>query len=120
MINNIPASEEAFLTAKSAVLSKLESERITKSAVIWSYLDAQDKGIDYDIRKNIYEKIRTMTLSDLMDFHEKYIKNNNFTTVLIGSKDKIDFQKLAKYGEIKQLSLTELFGYGENAPVELK
>ena len=120
LINNIPASEEAFLTAKSAVLSKLESERITKSAVIWSYLDAQDKGIDYDIRKNIYEKIRTMTLSDLMDFHEKYIKNNNFTTVLIGSKDKIDFQKLAKYGEIKQLSLTELFGYGENAPVELK
>ncbi len=120
LLNNMPESEGAFKIAKEAILNKIESERITKSDVIWNYIDAQDKGLNYDVRKDTYEQVSNMSFNDLKDFQEKYIKNKNYVTVLVGSKDKINFKELAKYGEVKELSLDELFGYENTIYVEPK
>ena len=120
LLNNLPESESAFELAKKAILNKIESERITKSRVIWNYINAQDKGLDYDVRKDVYTKVANMSLDDLKAFHEKYIKNKKYVTVLVGSKDKINFDALAKYGEVKQLSLAELFGYGDTVYVDVE
>jgi predicted Zn-dependent peptidase len=120
LLNNMPESEGAFKIAKEAILNKIESERITKSSVIWNYISAQDKGVDYDIRRDTYEQVKTMTFADLIDFHEKYIKDKNYVTVLVGSKDKINFDDLAKYGEVKELSLEDLFGYENTVYVDVE
>ena len=117
LINNMPESEEAFNIAKEAILNKIESERVTGSGVIWNYISAQDKGLDYDIRKDVYNEVKGMTYSDLSSFHEKYIKDKNYVTVLVGSRDKIDFDNLKKYGEVNEVPLDELFGYKD--PVEV-
>jgi predicted Zn-dependent peptidase len=113
LLNNMPESETAFNIAKDAILSQIESERITKSSVLWSYERAKDLGIDYDIRKVVYEKIKDMNFEDLKAFQETYIKGKPFITVLVGSRDKINFEDLKKYGEVKELSLDEIFGYEE-------
>ena len=113
LLNNTPESEEAFKIAREAILNKIESERITKSSVLWDYESAKDLGLDHDLRKDIYDRVQSVTFDDLERFHEKYIKDKPFVTVLIGSRDRIDFDELKKYGEIKQLSLSELFGYEE-------
>jgi zinc protease len=113
LLNHTPESKEAFNIAKEAILSKIESERITKSSVLWNYENAKDLGVDHDLRKDIYERIQSMTFDDLKSFHEKYIKNKPFVTVLIGSSDQINFEDLKKYGKIRELSLSELFGYEE-------
>ncbi len=120
LLNNMPESEGSFEIAKEAILNKIESERITKSSVIWNYINAQDKGLDYDVRKDAYEQVSTMSFEDLKDFQEKYVKNKEYVTVLVGSRDKIDFEELAKYGEVKELSLDELFGYENTIYVESK
>jgi hypothetical protein len=54
-----------------------------------------------------------MSFQDLKSFHEKYIKGKAFVTILVGSRDKINFADLQKYGEVKELSLDEIFGYEE-------
>lgn len=118
LLNNMPESVGAFEIAKEAILNKIESERITKSSVIWNYINAQDQGLDYDVRKDIYEQVRTMTFDDLKDFQEKYIKDKKYVTVLVGSRDKINFEQLADYGEIKELTLDELFGYKNTVYIE--
>ena len=113
LLNNIPESEEAFIIAKEAILSKIESERITKSEILWNYENARDLGLDYDLRKDVYEKVQDMTFQNLKAFHDKYISGKTFVTVLVGSRDEINFEELKKYGEVKELSLSELFGYEE-------
>jgi zinc protease len=113
LLNNLPESEEAFNIAKESILSKIESERITKSSVLWSYESARDLGLDYDLRRDVYEKVQSMTFDDLREFHQKYIKGQSFVTVLIGPRNNIDFEELKKYGEIRELSLSEIFGYEE-------
>jgi zinc protease len=120
LLNNMPESESAFEIAKEAILNKIESERLTKSQVIWSYLGAQDKGLDYDVRKDVYEQVATMTFDDLKNFQETYIKDKKYVTVLVGSRDKINFDELAKYGEVKELSLEDLFGYENTVYVNVE
>lgn len=118
LLNNMPESEEAFNIAKNAILNKIESERITGSGVLWNYVSAQDKGLDYDVRKDIYEQVQDMEFENLKTFHENYIKDQKYVTVLVGARDKIDFNALKTYGEVTELSLDELFGYTDNEPIE--
>jgi predicted Zn-dependent peptidase len=120
LLNNMPESQDAFEIAKEAILNKIESQRITKSNIIWSYIGAHDKGLDYDVRKDVYEQVATMTLDDIKTFQETYIKDKNYVTVLVGSRDKINFEKLAKYGEVTELSLEELFGYENTVYVDVE
>jgi len=120
LLNDMPESEGAFEIAKEAILNKIESERITKSSIIWNYVNAKDKGIDYDVRKDTYEQVSTMNFEDLKAFQEEYVKNKEYVTVLVGSRDKINFEELAKYGDVKELTLDELFGYENTIYVDAK
>ncbi|MFY0606724.1 MAG: insulinase family protein [Cyclobacteriaceae bacterium] len=120
LLNNMPESENAFSIAKEAILNKIESERVTRSNVLWNYIGAEDKGLDFDIRKDIYEQVKTMEFDDLKSFQESFIKDQSYVTVLVGSRDKIDFESLKDYGKIQEVSLDELFGYEdpENITIE--
>ncbi|MDH5382086.1 MAG: insulinase family protein, partial [Cyclobacteriaceae bacterium] len=122
LIENMPESQTAFDIAKQSILSKIESERITKSGILWNYEAARKQNLDYDIRKDVYEKVQTMTFADLMKFHSEYIKGINFISVLIGNKENINFDDLKKYGEVHELSLDEIFGFenSEKVNVELQ
>ncbi len=120
LLRNLPESEEAFSVAKKAILNKIESERITKSSVLWNYISAQDKGLTYDSRKDIYEQVQTMELADVKKFHEQYIKDRKYVTLMVGSRDKIDFEGLKEYGEITELSLETLFGYEDSESITIQ
>lgn len=122
LIHNFPRTEGGFEVAKSGLMNRIESARITKTSILFNYLDAQRKGIDHDIRRDIYEQAQTMTLDDVQKFHDQYMKNAQYNVVLVGSKDKLNFTDLKMYGKVQQVSLDELFGYekpGEKVNVEV-
>lgn len=111
LIKNFPRSENGLAVAKSGLMSRIESARITKTGILFNYLDAQRKGIDYDIRKDVYKQAQVVTLDDVQKFQEQYLKNAKYNVVMIGSKDKLNFKDLPKYGKVQELTLDELFGY---------
>jgi predicted Zn-dependent peptidase len=111
LINKLPKSPQAFTIAKQAILSKIESDRITKAGVLYNYLSAEKRGIDHDIREQIYNEVKAMDFKNLLEFHKKYIKDKPHNILLIGNRNKIDFKNLKKYGEVKELSLETLFGF---------
>ena len=78
LLNNMPETQEDFQTTKEAILNKIESERITGSGVLWNYISAEDKGLDYDLRKDIYEQVKEMEFEQLREFHQKFIKDNKY------------------------------------------
>ena len=111
LFNNMPESENAFTLSKDAIISKINTERITKMSVIWNYLNAQKFGQTYDIRKDIYTKTATMTLNDVKAFNANYIKNKTKTYVVLGRESEIKFDELGKFGNIKKLTQEDIFGY---------
>jgi len=111
LLMDFPKSESGFGVARNAILNQIESERITKAGILFNYEAARKQGLDYDIRKDIYEKTQKFTLDDVSAFQQNYIKGKNFNVVLIGSKDKINFKALQPYGKVRELTLDEIFGY---------
>jgi hypothetical protein len=67
--------------------------------------------LDYDIRKDIYEKVMSMSFSDVKRFQNENVMNSNYTVLVLGDKSKLDEGILSKYGKVKYLTLQEIFGY---------
>lgn len=111
IIENMPLSESAFTLAKEGLLTRLRTDRITKSEVIWSYIEAQDLGINEDRRKTIFNEIQKMTLQDVVNFHEQWIKNRKYSYFILGNQKELDVKSLEKIGMVKTLTTTDLFGY---------
>lgn len=111
IINNMPESEKAFNLAKDGLITRMRTERVTKSNVLWSYLHAQDMGRTDDGRKRLYEEAQTMTLADVKAFQEKWVKGRTYTYCVLGDEKELDLKALSEYGPIKKLSKEDIFGY---------
>ncbi|MEO7988063.1 MAG: insulinase family protein [Chryseolinea sp.] len=120
LIQNFPKSEGGFDVARNSLMNKLESERITKTAILFNYESAMRKGLDHDVRKDVYEKIQNMTINDVENFQKQYIKGKKFNVVMVGDRSKLNLKDLQKYGEVKELTLDELFGYEKPVKVQLE
>lgn len=111
LLDNMPLSENIFNMAKNSILGTMETERITKSDILFEYEKAKKRGLDFDLRKDIYGNVQTFTLNDVKKFSDEYVKNKPRTLLVLGSKDKINFKTLEKYGKIQELTLKDIFGY---------
>jgi predicted Zn-dependent peptidase len=111
LFNNMPQSEVSFNAAKDAIIQRIRTERTTKTNVLFSYESAMKLKLTTDINKDIYTVVPTLTFNDLKHFQEKYLKDKNFTILILGNKKDLDIKTLEKYGKIKYLSLTDIFGY---------
>ena len=57
IIEEMPISENLIQAAATALTKKMDSERITKSRIYWTYRSNNKKGYDRDIRKDVYERV---------------------------------------------------------------
>lgn len=111
IINNMPQSENAFKLAKENLMTYLRTERVTKSDILWAYLEAQDLGLNADRRQQLYDQLESLTLEDVKAFQEKWVKDRTYTYCILGDVKDLDLKKIETYGKIKQLKPTETFGY---------
>ncbi|WP_277466951.1 M16 family metallopeptidase [Parabacteroides sp. PF5-6] len=111
IINNMPESERAFALAKEGLITRMRTERITKANVLWSYLYAQDLGLDNDGRKQLFDEVQTMTLPQIVDFQQKWVKDRKYTYCVLGDANDLDLKALGEYGPVKKLTKEEIFGY---------
>ena len=50
-------------------------------------------------------------MNSLKEFHSSNISVGNRVVMVLGSKNDLDLAVLKKYGEIKHLTLKDVFGY---------
>jgi zinc protease len=111
LLNNMVEVPKQYEGARISALKNLESEWITGESIFAAYDRAAKRGLDYDIRKEMYEKIPNISMADLKVFFDKHIKGKSFTYLVIGKKENVDFKVLESLGTVKELSLEEVFGY---------
>lgn len=111
LMNNMPKAENQFQNSRQAALKKISTKRYTKSQLFFYWMSLQDRGIDYDINKDIYAATEKMTMKDLEQFFNQNIKGKKFNVGLIGSKENLDWDAVMKMGDVQELTLEELFGY---------
>ncbi|UOQ75988.1 insulinase family protein [Hymenobacter sp. 5516J-16] len=111
LLNDMPVAEANLQIAKQSIRNSIATERITKSDILFSYERAKRLGLDYDVRRDVYEQTSNMSFQDLQKFQQARVKGQPQTILVIGSKDRLNFKELAKYGQVQQLTLKEIFGY---------
>jgi predicted Zn-dependent peptidase len=111
LLSKMPASEILFTASKSAILSRLESDRVTGNSVMFNYLSALRLGLDADLRRLIYEKVPELTLTDISNFHSEYISKQQFDMYVLASDKRVSKQQLSKYGLVREVNLKQLFGF---------
>ncbi len=111
LLNEMPKSQSSFDAAKESILQEIRTQRVTKAAILFDYIAAKDLSNSIDMRKPVFEKVQSLNFDDIKAFHESLIKNKATTLLVLAKKENLDLKVLEKYGEVKFLNLTELFGY---------
>ncbi len=111
ILDTLPQSPAAFELAKQATIKRIASQRISKTGIIYSYLNAKQRGIDYDIRRKVYEQLPSLTLEDIVKFEHDNMARKPWRYLILGDEKNLDIKSLEKIAPIKRVSTEEIFGY---------
>ena len=111
IVDTMPQNQAAFDLAKQSLIKSLQSARTTKFGIISSYLYYKNLGIDYDLRKSIYEALPSLTLQDIVKFEQENMVNKPYRMMILGNEKELDMKSLEKIAPVKRLSQEEIFGY---------
>lgn len=111
IINDMPLSENAFNIAKESLLATIRTSRVVKFGVLSRYLRMRDLGLNYDVDKDIFEKVSLYTLEDVVKFQQEWVKGRNYSFAILGDYKDLDIKGLSKYGKVKRVSTETIFGY---------
>ena len=111
ILEDMPATESSLTLAKEAIMKRIATQRTIKRNVLSAYIEARNHGLDYDISRDIYNKVQNMTLDELVNFQHQYVKGRAYTYLILGNEADLDVAKLQSLGEIHRVSLEEIFGY---------
>ena len=111
LLNKMPDLPVNLDLARTQVKKDIQTERITQDNIIFNYLAAQELGLQDDARKTIYESVDKMTMDDLKKFHSANFAGKPYTYAIVASEKRVPLKDMQKLGEVKKLSLEELFGY---------
>ena len=111
LLNDLPNVAANVEFAKAGIRKDIETGRITQDAIIFNFLTAERKGLNYDIRKKTYAAVDKLGYNELKQFHSQYIAGKPYTYCIVASEKKLGADDLKKYGSVKKLSLEDIFGY---------
>ncbi len=111
LMNTMPREEAQFEQSRLGTLKQIETNRTTKSSIYWSYRRTNDLGLEKNFEPEIYSYLNNMDMDDMQAFFDSHIKDKKYAYLVIGKKDLADMEALSKLGEVKIMSLEEIFGY---------
>jgi predicted Zn-dependent peptidase len=111
LLNNFIEVSKQFDGAKTSIIRNIESDWISGQEVINAFERAEKRGESMDLRQDIYKIINNISLQELKSYFNDNLSKRKQSYVLIGDRETIDFESLKKLGEVKILTLEELFGY---------
>lgn len=111
LLNDLPERDKSFEEGRISTLKDIETQRIEKTGILFSYIAAQKKGLNDDPRKAKYAQIKQLKFDEVKAFHNSQLANKKYSYAIIGSEKNMNPDKLSTYGNVKVLSLEELFGY---------
>jgi predicted Zn-dependent peptidase len=111
LLTALPKSEKLFANSQASIRNSISTTRTTKTGVLFSFLNAQRKGISYDMNEKIFNASDKFKYADIDNFYNENIAKKPYVLTVVGSDSKVNWEVLNAYGPAKKLSLKEIFGY---------
>ena len=117
IINDIPISEEQIKGSVESIIKKIESDRLTRDRIYWTYRATKKRGFDKDLREETYNFFSKFSaendaiIDEFKKFHSEKIKDRKYTFLVLGDKKRMDTKYLQTLGKFEQLTIDEVYGY---------
>ncbi len=111
LLDEMPESDKGVTDAKDNIRKSLETERIVQEDILFNYLAAQRKGLNYDERKNTFTSLDKLDFSTIKSFHDAELKGKPYTYCIVASDKRVSDADLKKYGDLVKPDMKQLFGY---------
>lgn len=111
LMTDLPEYQAQFENARNNTLKQLASGRITRTNIFFNHLRLKKLGVHHDLRKDLYQEVSELTFLDLAEFYKQRIGEVQFNVALLGKRENVDQEAVAKMGTFTELSLEEVFGY---------
>ena len=109
--NELPLSQSAFDNAKMSLLKQIEQRRYVRMAPITYFVRYRDLGWDHDYNEDIYREVQNLTLDDVIAFQKEHVANRTYRYMILGNEAELDMNYLQSCGNIKRLTLEDIFVY---------
>lgn len=112
ILEKMPVSLPQIENARQGVLRQIAAERLVKADIYWHWRSSRDKGFaNRDLRADIYNFLQHASAADLIRYQKEHIQGRSYTWLVLGDRERIDFEYLKKIGPVKELTLEQIFGY---------
>jgi hypothetical protein len=91
--------------------NQIATDRTIRQEVLDTYIAMRRLGVDHELRRDVWQRLDSLTLDDVVHFHAAEFAGRPFTMAVMGSRSRIDMKALARHGKVVEVSLEELFGY---------
>lgn len=111
LLTDLIKSDAAFAAAKEAIKQQIETSRVNKENIFFSFMAMKKMGVHHDLNRDVYEKIDNIQFEQIQQFFNTNYKNVKYHYMIMGNKEKLNMEELKKYGEFTELTLEDIFGY---------
>ena len=109
LFDNLPESPDRFAESLNALDNSYRTSKIGFRGVIGAVRSWERLGLEPDPRRRRFRQLEDAKLENLMAFHAERIKNRPKLISIVGDKNRIDMEALAKFGPITEIPLEQMF-----------
>lgn len=109
LIDNMPINDTRWESAHASILSTYRTNPIGSRRIPGFVYDTTTLGLHGDPRKNRYEFIKNMKITDLQEFYTMEIQPKSLLISVVGDSDRIDLKELQRFGQVTQFRPEQLF-----------
>jgi predicted Zn-dependent peptidase len=109
LLDNMPDSPERFDMARVSVENRYRTGKVPFRQVTGTVRAWEKLGLEPDPRKPRFDIIRSAEKPLLFDFVHAHIQGKPKLISIVGDGSKIDFEKLAQFGKIVDISEDQIF-----------
>jgi zinc protease len=111
LIDDMPVSDDRFEQGKASLVNSYRTSKIGFRGILGAVDGWQRLGLSDDPRPVRFQAVQAADIQTLTGFFQTQIKGRPKYIAVVGDKTKIDLEKLGAYGEVKEMTLDQLFGY---------
>ena len=96
--------------ARTKLLKNLSASK-TYGNLVGVWFQSEKTGIKRDLKPEIFQALQKITPQEIADFAAKELAARPYEIFVVGPVDKLDREKLKKYGKILSVTPKQIFGY---------
>ena len=109
LLQSMPMKEENLYAIRQNVLNDIQNSYPNFRGIPVYVANQRLNGYTLDQNTSTVKWLPALSANDIVDFHRRHIAGNRRVWMVIGSKKQTDFNALAKFGKVVELSKEDVY-----------